>query len=167
MIETGVIKMAPKKMLQTLFLQYGRPWALGAVCGIVVFVVLGCTLDYRFFILALIWIFMVIPLATAFLYFYYGMDPLTAFNAIPHKIRFSEEKVTVELESLEPSEEEGEPTSLKTYVVNTLEFRQMKSTLDGLILSFGKKGWLWLPISSLSSPDDMQATIALLSQTKK
>ena len=86
MSETRELKMPPKKMLGTLYMQYGTYWTLVAFIGLCIFILLGIISDPRFFVLALIWIFLVLPLMVAFLYFFYGMQPLTAFNSIPHKI---------------------------------------------------------------------------------
>lgn len=81
--------MPPKKMLGILYLQYGTWWSIGALAGFAIFIILGIILDVRFYFLALIWVFLFLPLVIAFLYFYYGLRPLTAFNSIPHSVTLS------------------------------------------------------------------------------
>ena len=80
MIETKEITMSSKKMLWVLFMGYGLPWLIGALVGFVVFVILGIALDYRFLVLALIWIFLFVPLVVAFLYFFYGFARSSQLN---------------------------------------------------------------------------------------
>ena len=177
MIVTGEIKMSGKKMLSLLFMQYGIPWLILTLAGILIFVILGIVIDYRFFILALIWIFLFIPLVMAFLYFYYGMLPLTNFNTIPHKILFSDSEIRIrvlpvynEKQSTASKEElehkDNEEASLhkengnqenimedaaKDYVVEKDLFKEMKSGGDYVLLHFKKNGWLWLPVYAFDS----------------
>ena len=163
MIETDEIKLSPKKLLGILFMQYGSPWLIAILVGIALFVVLGFSVDIRFFVVALIWIFLVVPLLVAFLYFYYALDPLTALNAIPHKIRYDEKEITVvvidkkEEEEVETSKEadtrkekaERKEPSLgneKCVKVGREELKFSKRGTDYYLLFFGKKGWLYFPI---------------------
>lgn len=155
MTETGLLKLPPKKLLGILSLQYGKPWFLLALAGIAVFIALGCALDIRFLVLALIWVFLVIPLGVAFLYFFYAMDPLTVFNAIPHKIQFLEKQLVIVLPSEDPESESPE----KRISVNREELRQIKSGADYVILFFGKKGWLWVPVAGFGNVASFKETI--------
>lgn len=88
--------MPPKKMLGILYLQYGTWWSIGALAGFAIFIILGISLDVRFYFLALIWVFLFLPLVIAFLYFYYGLRPLTAFNSIPHSVTLSDKTLHID-----------------------------------------------------------------------
>lgn len=178
MIETSVIKMEPKKMLSVLFLQNGMPWTIGAVSGIIICVILGIALNYKFFFLALIWMFLFVPLMVAFLYFFYGLKPLTAFNSIPHKIFFNGDKITIQIEENEDIIEnkeikdkqdmDGNPSntiysdSPKNYSVSKTDFQQIRNGSDYVILSSKKYGWLWLPVSSFPTAALFKSTIESL-----
>lgn len=153
MIETGVIKMQAKKVLSVLFMEYGITWLVVALVGIAVFLILGFLSDYRFFILALIWVFLFLPLVMAFLYFFYGMLPLTAFNSVPHVLIFSDSSITVRLHDTNQEENDDEPeeTSHKEYEVNKDLFLHYKTGPDYVLLFFKKNGWLWLPVAGLES----------------
>ena len=146
MAETGVIKMSSKKMLSVLFLQNGTPWIIGAAGGILIFVLLGVIYDFRFLIVALIWLFLFVPLVTAFLYFFYGMRPLTTFNTIPHRIVFSEYDLTIQF--LKDKVDTEETTSIeREYREGYDKFEKIHSGSDYLLLLFGKEGWIWVPIN--------------------
>lgn len=148
MIETLEIKMPSKKMLSILFLQYGMPWMVTAIVGLAIFIVLGFLIDFRFFMLALIWLFLILPLVIAFLYFFYGMNPLTAFNSLPHKILFSDSEIKVRIR--ENIQEETEP-EYKDYTLKKEQFSRYKTGADYVLLFFKQKGWLWLPVSGFEN----------------
>lgn len=151
MIETAEIKMSSQKMLSVLFMQNGIPWFIASICGIIVFVILGIVLDPRFYILALIWLFMFIPLTLAFLYFFYGMKPLTAFNCIPHKIIFSDVDLKIRLITATDSEESE--NNNKDFEVNYKDFENLKYGPDYMLLFFREEGWIYLPVSCCSKED--------------
>ena len=160
MIETGEIKMPAKQMLSVLFMQNGLIWFLLGIVGIIVFIFLGVAVDPRFYILALIWLFMITPLVVAFLYFYYGMRPLTAFNSIPHKLFFSENTVWVHLISItEEGKDEECSVDKKDYSVGKDSFTGMKTGGNYVLLFFNKAGWLYLPVSSFNTVDEFRDAI--------
>ena len=160
MIETGEIKMPPKKLLSILFFQKGIIWLIIALTGVALFIILGITLDPRFYVLTLIWIFLFFPLIIAFLYFFYGMEPLTAFNSIPHKLIFSKDAIKVRLIRKEESGE-NEIENNNYYTVDKSSFSGMKTGADFVLLQFNKSGWLYLPVSSLSSLNDFKKIIGI------
>lgn len=150
--------MPSKKMLTALYLEYGSVWTIIAVIGIVTFVVLGVTVNLKFLILALIWVFLFWPLMVAFLYFFYGMRPLTAFNSISHTVSFSPEEVTVQIHEEDP--ENSEPG--KEFKVAATRFQKVKTGADAMILFFGDEGWLWIPLSAFDSIDDFKKILQML-----
>lgn len=148
-------------MLSVLFLQNGKIWVWLMFIGLVVFTVLGITVNYRFLILDLLWLFLVVPLMMAFLYFYFGMNPLTAFNTMPHRIEFDSDSLTVKIiHPVPPGENSGsdeEPMpQIKDYKVEFSEFKEVKRGGDYVLLYFNKDGWLWLPVYSFTSIDDFR-----------
>ena len=130
-------------MLGILFMEYGKPWIIVALAGISIFILLGFILDNRFFFLALMWIFLIIPLVVAFLFFFYAMQPLTSFNCIPHKVIDDDNKIRIR------TDED------KEFIVNKSEFVNRKTAGDFAILFFEKKGWIGIPLHSFPSRDDL------------
>lgn len=163
MIETKEIKMPPKKMLSILFLNYGSLWSALAFGGFAVWIILGFTVSLKFFFLALIWIFLLVPLVVAFLYFFYGMEPLTAFNSIPHKIEFSPDQLILKFISQNPDDIDGqeEQTIEKKYIVKKSDYIKMKSGADYILLFFKPKSWLWLPVEAFNNMDDFKEAISM------
>lgn len=155
MIATKEIKMNSKKMLGVLFMQYGMSWAIAAFAGFILFIILGATVNLKFYMLALIWVFLFVPLVMAFLYFFYGMNPLTAFNSILHKIYFFDDRLSVVL----VSENEEEEAQSKEYTVKKTSFSQLKFGSDYILLFFNKEGWLWVPFSCFDLKDDFNKII--------
>lgn len=162
MIESRVIKMPANKMLASLFLNYGKSWTLMAVSGLVVFILLGCAVDIRFLVVALIWLFLFVPLVMAFLYFYYGMNPLTAFNTMPHRLFVSPDKLTVRIIEKEEDKENSIPETFKDYDVSCTDFMNIKIGLTGYLLFFKNKGFLWMPVDSYKSSDELNKVLDYL-----
>lgn len=159
MIESKEISLSSGKMLSILFMQYGKPWLIITLGGIILFCLLGGLVDLRFFVLALIWVFLFIPLIVAFLYFFYGMKPLTAFNSIPHKIIVDDNTLDVEIPQAptEESEEASIPTNgYKNFKVNNEEFISIKTGPDYMILLSKKDGLLWIPVSGFEDISQFQ-----------
>lgn len=166
MIETTEIKMPPKKMLSVLFFQNGIIWSLVALIGIILFIILGISINFKFLILALIWIFMFVPLVVAFLYFFYGMKPLTSFNCIPHTVLFNKEEISIrflkESEGEETQDKEEIQDKIETDKIYTLQkdsFSELKKGSDYILLVFKKEGWLYLPVKSFNSMNDFKSLI--------
>ena len=168
MFESKELKMPSKKMLSVLFMQNGAKAILIAVGGIIIFLILGLLFSYKFFILCLVWLFFISPMEIAFLYFYYGMRPLTAFNTIPHTIDFSPDKITYHFIPLdqEEKEKELEQHSERTYHLETSEYQNFKTGPDYVLLFFGDKGWIWLPVDAFEKHDDFKTVISILQKNK-
>lgn len=146
-------------MLSILYLSYGLPWTILAVGGFLICIILGTALDFRFFFLALIWVFLFLPLMMAFLYFYYGLTPLTAFNSIPHKILFDDKELRVRVINRVEEENESEEVNTKDFVVDRNLFKELKTGGDYVLLFFNKNGWLWLPVDAFESFDIFKTEI--------
>lgn len=167
MIETKEIKMPPKKMLSILFLQNGSAAIWIALGGIIVFLVLGICVDHRFLFVVVLWLFLISPMEIAFLYFFYGMQPLTAFNTIPHRIIFNPKEIKIifipiekpeqKKEDEKDSEEPVQPE--RNYIIKIDEYEKMKTGPDYILFFFNKKGWLWLPVSSFERYEDFKEVI--------
>lgn len=158
-LTTTDIKMAPKKMFHVLLMRYGLFWIIFALAGIVVFVVLGCLLNLKFLILALIWIFMILPILMAFLYFFYGLEPLTAFNCIPHKIFFRSGSLSVRLMDIEDQEIVEAEKEKKDYIAKREDFKEMMSGPGYVLLFFKKIGFLWVPVNAFDNLDSFHTAI--------
>lgn len=155
MIVTKEIRITSKKMLWILYLQYGTSWMILLILGVFFFVLLGILLNYKFFILVLIWLFLCIPLIVAFLYFFYGMKPLTVFNSISHKLIFVDNDIRIRLFEINKDESgkvvKKEMNASHDYKIKKTEINEIKNGGDYVILISRPKGILWLPMESFNS----------------
>lgn len=134
-------------------------WMIAALAVAIVFGILSFVADYRFVILALIWIFIVMPLAIFLLFIIYGMQPLTTFNTVPHKLYFNTDSIAIEFIS-DDSERAITPKKID---LNNIS--KIKSGPDYLVIITGNmnKGILILPYSSLPTTDDLNEIFKILS----
>ena len=159
MVITGEIHTPAKKMLTLLSLNDGKIWLYIACIGIFVFLILGISTDPRFFILALMWFFLIIPMGIAFLYFYYGLRPLTVLNAVRHKVIFEGDNIQILLMENEASSESESQTPQSSRCVAAKSFKGIKNGGEYILMDFGKEGWLYLPVSAFYSLDDFKDII--------
>ena len=160
MIESKEICMSRKKMLSVLFMKYGQPWLWVAITGSLVFIFLGFLVDYRFFILGLIWIFLLLPMLTSFLYFYYGMLPLTTYNTIDHKLFFYDDHILIRF--FKENTEKDDNKILREVTVPIKDSIKISTDTDCIIMQFKEpnKGWLWIPVNGFSSIEDFKTVIS-------
>ena len=161
-IDTKEIRLSPKKLISILLMEYGI--GMIAVSLIVAFLlgVSAFIFDFRFFIVALIWIFIIIPMGMFLLFLIYGMLPTTAYNTLPHKIHFEED--ALEIEFLGNDNEDDQQGAIKS---QRLEYNYVDRISIGpsyLIVFFNapRKGWLWMPVASFYSPEDFKSVTETL-----
>lgn len=173
---TSEIRMLPREMLKVLMLNYSGIWMAIAIGGAVILCIGGALIDIRIWVLALMWIFILVPLLIAFLYFNYGMMPLTALNCIPHILTFKDSEIEVKIKNHDQelkSESEQNEDSKNKYlspdhndyerhiVIQLNDFSYLKSGGEYVILFFHPKnrGWLWLPVSAFPSIEDFHSAL--------
>ena len=132
----------------TLFLEYGIVWISLAMIVPLILAVLGITYDYRFFILILIWIFIIIPISFFLLFVVYGMQPLTTYNTIKHTITINNKEINIKLII-----EEGEDFKSKEISLDYTFLEKVKTSTDSFILFFKKPlaGIIVIPFNSLGN----------------
>ena len=128
------------KLLGILYMMYGTGWTILSLVGVIVFIVLGFTIDLRFFVLALIWVFLIIPMIVVFLYIYYGMKPLTAMNCIEHELECNSSGCKVIVAN--GNEDEESNKEKREYDVEMKDCKGMKMAGEYVIMDFGKQGIL-------------------------
>lgn len=155
--ETDWFKMPSGLFLRTILLQNGKVWISVSIALIVIGMLLGVSIDYRYAIIALMILFLLIPLEIAMLYFYYGFLECCYFNAILHKLTFegSEIKVTMkwtkreEEEEISDGESKAEEEIYRNITFNKELFCKFVVLNDSVVFHMKTKmGFLWLPISA-------------------
>ncbi len=93
-ITTDIFKASGRSISRTMFMLYGKPWLIGTLLLVTPLIVLGCIHDLRWMIVALMAVFIVIPMVLAFLYLYYGMNKVSVINSTSHKFEFKDSGIT-------------------------------------------------------------------------
>lgn len=158
-IETGIFTVEVKKLLFYMLFLYAKVWCCVAVAGIFVFLILGICLEPVWFFLMLIWICIILPMMMVYLYFYYGMLPLTAINSVLHSIILSNEGIEVDVKK---KEEE----TLETAYVKRIEYKGIKELRNEgdlfVVICEEPKGFLILPFSSFENTNQFRSAYQLL-----
>lgn len=130
-----------------------------SIAGIAVIVALLFFIsdDYRWLIVGLMLILIIMPMFMALFYINHALKPLTVLNALPHRILFVESGVMVCAQS-EYTGDDGEKIVRK--IERTILFSDIDRFMNGLneviflIGRKGKEGILMLPPEASSSKDD-------------
>lgn len=147
---------------------------------------LGIFLDIRWLILAMMTVFLVIPMATAFLFFYYGLNRISVINSISHDLEFSDSGIKASLfdkipdhnrpdgDSDKPdgdSDNSGEDTNeYKLRSQTDIPYSSVRSFSAGisdaiLYTDFQGKGFLIIPLSSFSGSDQFTKAIEIVAKS--
>lgn len=95
--KSRIIKMNGMSFLTELIFRYAGIWLLVLSATAVVGLVLGIAVDLRWFVVGLMIIFLIIPMAMAFLYYYYGLRKECFVNTVPHVLALLEDGINVEI----------------------------------------------------------------------
>ncbi len=106
--ESGVFRMPQRILLNHLFRKHGRWWLLVTAAAVVGFISAAFILgDVRFAILALMFAFIIFPMAMAFIYINFSLKPDIAFNSIPHSVKLTDERIQISIfPEITPKEED-------------------------------------------------------------
>lgn len=160
--ETEMFKMSAKKYHSVLISEYGKVWIRIAFIIFMGFLISGAILDFRFYILSLLWLCIIIPLTFSFLYFFYGLRLINVLNPTTHKIIFRPDRIILKIylqqkkakdKNQEEDEEENENVMERQFDFAYESINQTKSGIDGVTFFFGqgKREFLWIPYTAFPS----------------
>lgn len=95
--KSRIIKMNGMSFLTELIFRYAGIWLLVLSATAVDGLVLGIAVDLRWFVAGLMIVFLIIPMAMAFLYYYYGLRKECFVNTVPHVISLMEDGINVKI----------------------------------------------------------------------
>lgn len=162
-IGTDIIKMPVKRFLFVIYIEKGRIWLIISLLGILTFLGLGIFLNLKFLMLMFMWICIIIPLSAVFLFFYFGLLPLTSLNSVNHKIEFFDSELKIYTEenkkdahshnytfhdSKSDNENQNEEPVFKERMnISYFLCSKIKIYPEALILFFKSpnEGFIWLP----------------------
>ncbi len=149
-------------MASRLVAAHGRPW-LVALSSLLLAAAIASAASWMFAVAGLMLVLVVAPGVMAVLYFAYALKPATALNVLPHKLLFLDSEIEVLIDPMPPLEGE-EPSEPKRVVFAMSEIKETAAFRDGLSISLGSKGFLWLPYYSLEGPGALRVLTEALRQ---
>ena len=122
-----------------------------AICAILAFFV-----DVRFIIVAMMVLFIILPMVLALLYFYYGLSPEARWSIMEKKLTIGNEGITLTFTD----------ERMKKHVILQDDVRDIIEKDDALLLMLKGKRYtcMMLPASAID-PDAAQALRQLVAQT--
>lgn len=124
------------------------------------------------------WIFLIVPFITAFLYYSYALRPITSLNITEHKITLVNEEILVDMIVHEKSAKEktgnkgkveekavkdeiGKKPDKRRIVISKSLLRQTRISGNDIIFIFGKtaKEFLVIPYAAFSDQKDIESVL--------
>lgn len=180
---TSRFRIPSRDTVSALFMRHGTPWLIAIAVCVVASVVAGAVWDSRFYIVALIVIFLLLPPAAAFLYFIHGLRPATVLNSVDHTVGITGENIVVtvwppkvrkegsrvfdpvaERERLRGLSMDNSPRTVRFPLSSVRPYTVGLSSVT-LPLQDGREslGFLILPLSAFPNPGAMQDFLQALS----
>lgn len=141
-----------------LLMIYGKGMLISmAVLTVIVVILFITTADYRWLIVGLMIILIIVPMFMTLFYVNHALKPLTVLNALPHRIQLCDEGVTVYAQT-EYAGDDGEKMVRKfERAISFSEFDGFMKGLNEVIFLIGgegKDGILILPPEAVSSSEE-------------
>lgn len=150
--------MGRRAFMLKMFELYGKPWVWGMAALLILSVIPALFVDIRFVILALMIVFIIIPMAGAFLYINYGFRRGCVINVVPHYLDIDEKGITVTVLRLVEKTDENTDTAPDTsdsssepeyeiafsQHIGYADFGLPRLGLKSLTLPM-KDGFVWIP----------------------
>ncbi len=165
-IESGIFRMSGRSITFWLFTLYGKPWLAAMSVLTVVMALAALTVDIRWGLVCLMLIFILFPMAIAFLYYYHALRPVTAMNILFHRIRIGGDGVSVDLFEKMTDKDTGEETFSPLYskVIPSGMFRRYKIGTDSVSfpLEAPGKGFLCIPADAFADKESFSIAVERL-----
>ena len=176
---TNEFRMGGANFLSVLLFRYAWIWLLtlsvAGVCGIV----LGIVIDYRWMILGLMVILVILPMIFAFIYYFYALRRECYVNTVNHRLVFEDDGIRAILKFRINAQSDGEKEDQSSgaegndaeEIFNTREeffnYSDMKPYQFGaksLIIGFRppRKGFIWVPFDAFESESELARTLDML-----
>ena len=102
--------------------------------------------DYRWLIILMISLFIIIPFVTFILLINYGLEPLTTYNILPHVLKLDDNQLIIEFTD-QDCQRPIKPIILRYDWLNKIKYKS-----EALILFFNQyqKGFIIIPFYSIN-----------------
>lgn len=178
-------KMNGLRFASEMIFRYGGTWLLSLSAVGVIGIVAGIVVDLRWLVLALMVVFIVIPMVMAYIYYYYGLRKECYVNVVEHTARIDDESIVMTL--LLPSAAQVEDTESEETENNVIDCSASDSTVEkrrvdvafpysdlkrlemgmnSIVIKFkiNRKGFLWIPANAFTDEAQFVKVYDALSQ---
>ncbi len=183
-ISTDIFKIKGGTISRTMMTLYGKSWILWTLTIMLPFIVAGIIFDLRWVIIALMLLFIIMPMMLAALYFYYGMNRISVINSTYHKFEFSSKSIRAYIYSKELPTQIQASTSTDTVISDEdkpdytlrsqidIPYSIIKDFVVGmqeviLRTNLNGRGFLLLPLSSFQDKQIFAKTLEIVTTEKK
>lgn len=162
-VSTTLFKVPSGLVLQIMYRRFGKWPSIVTGALVVAVCVLGVCIDPAWFVVALMLLFIALPMVAAYLYFWFGMRPECFVNTHLHRLTIQRGAVDVALiTEADPETGTAERTTLYTFAID----RRLPYTAGAngltIIPAPPSKGFFYVPYDAFRTTADLDAATELL-----
>lgn len=160
MTSTTDFRISSGKVIYYLGLFFGKRWIIILSAGIIFCLILGIAVSYKWFVVLLIWVCIILPMLLVFLYIFHGLRPLNAINRALHRIELNENDLTIQ--ALHENEE-GKIVNTYSIKVETARIKRIMTEPSVLVLkSEEPKGIVIIPYNSFIEDNHLNKLLSAI-----
>lgn len=185
-LQTNLFRMGGMRFARELIFRYAAAWLLALSMLAVVGLAFGVAVDLRWMVVALMLVFVVIPMVLAVCYYYFGLRRECYVNAFPHTLEITPEGITATMhfKSRRPAgenpademETEPEEKIVTEFFPSEMlgDIRLGPSSFTLPVTSRGEKaegmgkhrsaGFIWIPVEAFDCEEDYAAAVDMLNK---
>lgn len=162
-------KMGAFNFILSLIFRYAWIWLLSLSLLGVAGLVLGITLDLRWFVVGLMMVFLILPMIFAFLYYYYGLKRECYINTVSHVLEIGEEGITVSMKFNDCNENEGisEYERKEFFPYDLMKPFEVGSKSVTIPFIGKRNGFIWIPADAFENEDILSSALKHLDNRLK
>lgn len=170
-MESREIRMGHGNFATQLVFRYAGGWLLALSAVAVAGIVFGITVDLKWFVAGMMVVFIIIPMALAFLYYYYALRKEFYVNMTPHRLIVGENGISAIMRFVRQEDPDeygsGEAEREVTEREVFFSYSVMKSCIpsgNSFVINFRKhcKGFLWFPSDAFGDMDSAGKAFELI-----
>lgn len=148
-------KMSVGHFASEMLFRHAGKWMLTLTLVSVAALVVGITIDIRWFIVGLMFVLVVIPMVLMFLFYYFGLRRESFVNTVPHVLEITDGGIEIEMRF--PGDDEDSEPKLRR---ESFAFSEMLPIRFGLKsatvpLKHPSGSFIWIPADAFEDSDDV------------
>ena len=172
-IRTNIFRLNQRQFILLLTKLVALKWLIFPILLLIVAVLVTCfTTDIRYAIVALMILFIIIPMLLAFLYISYGLLDNCYINIINHEMEFSNQYIKLIGHITTNSEYEDDCSEKEKLIERTIDWNSISRIIYNfndivIIINKPKFGFLLIPFSELQSKEEISKLLSLIKSKTK